>query len=955
MLRSFDINTSKERTSAPLNIEENLELMKKGALLLKYGRRGNPHFRHFKLSADLQRLEWWSGKKQENMSAVELSRVLRLQVGQQTKVFERHRRLDLVATSFSLLYDNRSLDLVCKDKKEFDIWCNGLKYMLDLRDGRTRMRSSFSSNSQSAVSSQLAALSLASATSSSTFRGTVPATIPEDDENDGLGRWRRPSSLTDYADVSPTASLAPYSSQNMPRRELGSVPEVPDPLPSGASFRSTKPLQNAVEKLRELFYTRGDVFTWGANERGQLGHGDRLIQRIPRLLEAMLDKDIKQIACGNQHAAALTEGGEVYTWGESSGGRLGHGIERDPYVPNPVSDLQGKAVRQVECGDYHTVCLLENGELYSFGSGDQGQLGHGSRTSQWFPHLVIAFFGKTVVHVSCGPWHTAAVLDNGELYTWGEGCWGQLGLGDKDSRDVPHRVDALLGKKIVRSICGCWHGAAIADDGAVYTWGDGESGQLGHGDRVTYLTPKLVDGLQGKAVKEMACGRKHSMALTDTGQVYTWGTGNIGHGKEGRHSTPLLVAALSAFKVQQIASGLDHMAALTDNGELYMWGEGGRFRLGTGDDREKPAPTLVQPFAGKKVRHIACGDMFSAAVSAHLWLPEELTGSCMSCKNDFSFVRRKHHCRNCGGIFCNSCSQKRFPLLKFGYEDPVRVCDNCFLALSGNPRERANSSLVFQEEVEKDRRSSSRRVSNPEPPLEDVARPNTREYGGRRLSNLLRASSSISSSNISDTIPRSKSTPAVHDQYLGISGPDSSNINDRSSSDSPDSMSCINTSVGVGDRTDRESRESSRSGRRSTLEDEVRTLREALKLERQASFGREAAMRKAEAELIELRKQIELQQTMAKKQIEDLQRQVEARKSSTSEAAANGHGRSGSWDAGPQQRLEEFTPGVYMSLTRRVEVASINFSKELFTREAADQWWELHQHEVFERYGPIGR
>lgn len=83
----------------------------------------------------------------------------------------------------------------------------------------------------------------------------------------------------------------------------------------------------------------------------------------------------------------------------------------------------------------------------------------------------------------------------------------------------------------------------------------------------------------------------------------------------------------------------------------------------------------------REVRAVACGNGFTVVTVATEWMRNEDTPSCMRCASAFSLSRRKHHCRQCGGVFCHGCSDHRMPLLALGYIEPVRVCDGCIARL----------------------------------------------------------------------------------------------------------------------------------------------------------------------------------------------------------------------------------------------------------------------------------
>jgi alpha-tubulin suppressor-like RCC1 family protein len=90
------------------------------------------------------------------------------------------------------------------------------------------------------------------------------------------------------------------------------------------------------------------------------------------------------------------------------------------YEPTFVDSLRGVHVKQLACGSGHTCILTEEGEVYSVGRGDDGRLGHNDNAWKYIPRLVNALMGKVVSLVTCGSYHTAAVTNGGELYTWGK-------------------------------------------------------------------------------------------------------------------------------------------------------------------------------------------------------------------------------------------------------------------------------------------------------------------------------------------------------------------------------------------------------------------------------------------------------------------------------------------------------------------------------------------------------
>ena len=146
---------------------------------------------------------------------------------------------------------------------------------------------------------------------------------------------------------------------------------------------------------------------------------------------------------------------------------------------------------------------------------------------------------------------------------------GELGHGDETSRIIPTLVNELAGKKATGIACGYSHTLVRTECGNIYSFGQGKDGQLGHGmmGATKLLTPTLVEALEGKFVKEVACGQNHSMALARDGRLYTWGNGGhgqLGHGSVVHYSTPCIVECFIGQKVVSISSFQDHSLALVD-------------------------------------------------------------------------------------------------------------------------------------------------------------------------------------------------------------------------------------------------------------------------------------------------------------------------------------------------------------------------------------------------------
>jgi alpha-tubulin suppressor-like RCC1 family protein len=305
---------------------------------------------------------------------------------------------------------------------------------------------------------------------------------------------------------------------------------------------------------------------------------------VPRLVVALAGKRVVGVSAGGEHSLLWTETGELYSFGEGTDGRLGHGGQyQNEHVPRLVATLAHKRVVGASAGHSHSVAWTEAGELYTFGYGGFGGLGHGSSASEYSPRLVQALAGSKVVAASAGTYHTAVVTEAGDLYTFGYGSQGQLGLGGTEHENLPKLVEALAGMKVVEVSAGNVHTAVVTAEGDMYTFGGGGRGRLGHGGEEDELVPRRVAALAGKRVVGVSADGWHTVAFTDEGQLYSFGKGGhgrLGHGGNANELVPRLVEAFAGQKVLGAAAGDFHTIVYTEGGEISTFGNGEHGRLG---------------------------------------------------------------------------------------------------------------------------------------------------------------------------------------------------------------------------------------------------------------------------------------------------------------------------------------------------------------------------------------
>ncbi|XP_067411527.1 RCC1 domain-containing protein 1 isoform X2 [Emydura macquarii macquarii] len=188
----------------------------------------------------------------------------------------------------------------------------------------------------------------------------------------------------------------------------------------------------------------GTVYTWGSGRHGQLGHGGLETVAEPRPIEALHGLPMGDLAAGGWHSAGVSEAGDLYVWGWNESGQLAlpcKALAEARPPPGSTQEEAGAAGGEVKLAHQEAAAT---GDFISI---------------QAFPALLDLPEGAEVSKVSCGSRHTAAVTRKGELYTWGWGKYGQLGHTDTASSDQPRQVGHFPAHGLIVEdvVCGPWN------------------------------------------------------------------------------------------------------------------------------------------------------------------------------------------------------------------------------------------------------------------------------------------------------------------------------------------------------------------------------------------------------------------------------------------------------------------------------------------------------------------
>ncbi|XP_021853090.1 ultraviolet-B receptor UVR8 isoform X1 [Spinacia oleracea] len=316
-------------------------------------------------------------------------------------------------------------------------------------------------------------------------------------------------------------------------------------------------------------------------------------------------------------------------WGNGDYGRLGLGSVDSQWRPVICSAFNGDSVRSIACGGAHTLFLTESGRVYASGLNDFGQLGISDDKNYAMEPVEVSGIEKEIKHVSAGYCHSCAITVDGELYMWGKNSNGQLGLGKSAPKAVstPSKIECLTGIIIEMAALGSEHSIAVTDEGATLSWGEGNSGRLGH-DRQSGLfnflssrseySPRLVKRLEGIKVNTVAAGLLHSACIDENGNVFIFGERKLhklNFGKSDDVTGPSMLSELPIS--EEVTCGGYHTCVITRNGDLYTWGSNENGCLGIGCTDVIHSPERVEgPFLRQSVSKVSCGWKHTAAISA---------------------------------------------------------------------------------------------------------------------------------------------------------------------------------------------------------------------------------------------------------------------------------------------------------------------------------------------------
>ncbi|KAJ9216698.1 hypothetical protein DTO166G4_1544 [Paecilomyces variotii] len=355
------------------------------------------------------------------------------------------------------------------------------------------------------------------------------------------------------------------------------------------------------------------ILTWGVNDQGALGRDTTWEGGYKDIDDNKSDSDsdddsdsglnphestptaipseafpegtvFAEVAAGDSSSFALTDDGLVYGWGtfRSNDGILGFDPEHRVQT-SPILIPSLKKIRHLACGDNHVLALGEKGTVYSWGSGQQNQLGRRIVERNKLNGLQPRQFGlpKNIVQIGCGAFHSFAIHESGKVYAWGLNSFGETGIQEGAGEDEaailhPEVVESLSGKQITQLVGGAHHSLAVTSNGDCLVWGRVDG----------YQTGLKIDSLPESAV------------IKD---------------ERGRPRILIEPAAVPGIKASVVAAGSDHSLAIDTEGRAWSWGFSATYQTGQGTQDDIEVATIIDNTAvrGKKLNWAGGGGQFS--------------------------------------------------------------------------------------------------------------------------------------------------------------------------------------------------------------------------------------------------------------------------------------------------------------------------------------------------------
>jgi alpha-tubulin suppressor-like RCC1 family protein len=398
--------------------------------------------------------------------------------------------------------------------------------------------------------------------------------------------------------------------------------------------------------------TNGTVLGLGTNSKGQLGNGGSLSVTNATLVTmatpttASSDSQViagflvRSLACSSYASIILLNNGSAYVCGDNTYNQLGVAFTTMNYNSTPGLLTTVSQIVKVACGANHVIAICQNGDVWTFGYNNLGQLGLGNTNTYTVPTKAIVAVSNTsttagaLISADGGIGHTVLAMNDasGTIYVFGDNTYGQLGVGQSYTSKTSPTV--LAGYNGVLVGCGGLNTTMLLSNNTLVSFGNNTNGQTGDGQAMLSSQPyryfpNVINPVSGKSIMVSSCQSFNSVYIDTDGVLYM--AGNNANGQIGDNSTQnrTVFTPVSLFDVRivKVTCGSGFTVALDSTGHVYAWGYNNAGQLGNnnaGTNSQIPINvSLFGSISGRTVVAIACGGSHTLALDStgqvHAW------------------------------------------------------------------------------------------------------------------------------------------------------------------------------------------------------------------------------------------------------------------------------------------------------------------------------------------------
>nr|QBK90128.1 MAG: regulator of chromosome condensation protein [Pithovirus LCPAC102] len=364
--------------------------------------------------------------------------------------------------------------------------------------------------------------------------------------------------------------------------------------------------------MEQIYSNYNILYGDGSNIYGQLGLGDFKYNINNNILTKILfNYSVKSVSCGDYHTIIIDGNNELWSFGYNKFGQLGLEDNNNKKIPTKI-EFNYK-VKSVSCGEFHTIIIDENDELWGFGNNYHGQLGLGVGNNDSINIPTKIEFNYKVKSISCGRNHTIIIDENDYLWSFGDNRNGQLGLnyylGSKysNNRNIPIKIE--FNYKVKSVSCGGAHTIIIDENDYLWSFGCNDTGQLGIkiGYYIDIYIPTKI--AFNHKVKSVSCGNDHTIIIDENDKLWAFGDKNYGQLGLGdiKYDIDIDIPTKIPFnyKVKSVSCGNIYTTIIDENNEIWSFGCNRDGQLGLGDTDNINIPTKIA--FNDKVKSISCG------------------------------------------------------------------------------------------------------------------------------------------------------------------------------------------------------------------------------------------------------------------------------------------------------------------------------------------------------------